>query len=162
MGKTTFSAVYNYTDTAVKDVESSVIDRFRITTLERGLPNTRWNFSVGHDAGPWSLTGRLHYFGGFWDSEDGRNANDVAPDQVAESWLYPSYSGKALLDLELGVPLGERVHLALGGENVLNTYPEVNQYGARTVGNQYGQFSPFGFNGAYYYVRLNYRWGGNF
>ncbi len=162
VGKTTFSAVYNYTDTAVKDVESSVIDTFRITTLERGLPNTRWNFSVGHDAGPWSLTGRLHYFGAFWDSEDGRNANDVAPSQVAESWLYPSYSGKALLDLELGIPLGERVHLALGGENVLNTYPEVNQYGARTVGNQYGQFSPFGFNGAYYYVRLNYRWGGDF
>ena len=161
-GKTTISAVYNYTDTAIKNVESSVIDRFRITTLERGLPNTRWNFSVGHDAGPWSLTGRLHYYGGFWDSEDGRNANDVAPDQVAESWLYPSYAGRALLDLELGIPLGERVKLALGGENVLNTYPEVNQYGAMTVGNQYGQFSPFGFNGAYYYVRLNYSWGGSF
>ena len=36
VGKTTISAVYNYTDTAVKDVESSVIDTFRITTLERG------------------------------------------------------------------------------------------------------------------------------
>ena len=162
VGKTSFSMVYNYTDTAIKDVESSVIDRFRITTLERGLPNTRWNFGVTHDAGKWMLTGRLHYYGAFWDSEDGRNANDVAPTQVAESWLYPSYSGKALLDLELGIPLGERVKLALGGENVLNTYPEVNQYGASTVGNQYGQFSPFGFNGAYYYVRLNFSWGGDF
>ena len=34
------------------------------------------------------------------------------------------------------------------------------RFGTDTVGNQYGQFSPFGFNGAYYYTRLNYRWGG--
>ncbi len=158
-GKTTFSGVYNYTDTAVKDVDSSVIDTFRITTLERGLPNTRWNFTVNHDGGRWNLMGRLNYFGAFWDSEDGRNANDVAPDVVTESWLYPSYAGKALLDLELGIPFGDNLKLSLGGENVLNTYPEVNQYGAQTVGNKYGQFSPFGFNGAYFYVRLNYSWG---
>ena len=158
-GKTTFSGVYNYTDTAVKDLDSSVIDTFRITTLERGLPNTRWNFTVNHDGGRWNLMGRLNYFGAFWDSEDGRNANDVASDVVTESWLYPSYAGKALLDLELGIPFGDNLKLSLGGENVLNTYPEVNQYGAQTVGNKYGQFSPFGFNGAYYYVRLNYSWG---
>ena len=159
VGETTFSGVYNYTDTTLKDIESSVIDTFRITTLERGLPNTRWNFTVNHDGGRWNLMGRLNYFGAFWDSEDGRNANDVAPKAVPESWLYPSYAGKALLDLELGIPFGDNLKLALGGENVLNTYPEVNRYGARTVGNKYGQFSPFGFGGAYYYVRLNYSWG---
>ena len=76
-GSTSFSAAYNYTDTAVKNVESSVINRFRITTLERGLPNTRWSFSVNHDARRWNLMGRLNYFGQFWDSEDGRNAADL-------------------------------------------------------------------------------------
>ena len=156
-GRTTFSAIYNYTDTEVKNVESSVIDQFRITTLERGLPNTRWSFNVHHDAGRWNLMGRLNYFGQFWDSEDGRNAADLGV--VSESWLYPSYSGKALLDVELGIPLGKNVALAIGGENLLNTYPDVNEFGIRTVGNYYGQFSPFGFNGTNIYVRLNYRWG---
>ena len=156
-GRTSFSAAYNYTDTAVKNVESSVIDRFRITTLERGLPNTRWNFTVNHDARRWNLMGRVNYFGQFWDSEDGRNAKDLGV--VSETWLYPSYGGKALLDVELGIPLGESVALAIGGENLLNTYPDVNEFGIRTVGNYYGQFSPFGFNGANIYVRLNYRWG---
>ena len=42
---------------------------------------------------------------------------------------------------------------------MLNTCPDVNQYGAAMVGNQYGQFFPFGFNGAYY-TRLNVGWGG--
>ena len=102
--------------------------------------------------------GRLNYFGAFWDSEDGRNAVGL-PGGPLQSWLYPAYSGKALLDLELGIPLSGGVNLALGAENVLNAYPEVNMFGAHTVGNQYGQFSPFGFNGAYYYVRINYGWG---
>ncbi len=156
-GRTTISAVYNYTDTEVKNVESSVIDAFRIQTLERGLPNTRWSFSVNHDARRWNLMGRLNYFGQFWDSEDGRNAADLGV--VSESVMYPSYSGKALLDVELGIPIGENVAVAVGGENVLNTYPDVNEYGAMTVGNYYGQFSPFGFNGSNFYVRLNYGWG---
>ena len=136
-----------------------MIDEFRINTLERGLPNTRWNVSTIHRADRWSLMGRLNYFGRFWDSEDGRNAVDVAGGP-AEPWLYPAYSGKALLDLELGIPFGDAVTLVVGGQNVLGTYPDVNRFGTDTVGNQYGQFSPFGFNGAYYYTRLNYRWGG--
>ena len=155
IGRTVFSAIFNYTDTEVKNLGSSVIDEFRINTLERGLPNTRWNFSINHRADRWSLMGRLNYFGAFWDSEDGRNASDL-PGGPAESWLYPTYSGKALLDLELGIPFGENVTLAIGAENLLNTYPDVNMFGANTVGNQYGQFSPFGFNGAYYYTRLSY------
>ena len=158
VGRTKFSAIFNYTDTAVKNVESSVIDEFRINTLERGLPNTRWNFSINHRSERWSLMGRLNYFGQFWDSEDGRNAAGVAGGP-AESWLYPTYSGKALLDLELGIPFGENTTLAVGAENLLNTYPDVNMFGANTVGNQYGQFSPFGFNGAYYYVRVGYSFG---
>ena len=154
LGRTTFSGVFNYTDTTLKNVESSVIDEFRINTLERGLPTTRWNFTVNHDADRWSLMGRVNYYGSYWDSEDGRNAKDEG--FATESWLYPAYGGKALLDLELSIPIGEHATLAFGGENVLNTYPEVNQFGANTVGNQYGQFSPFGFNGAYYYARVGY------
>ena len=98
--------------------------------------------------------GRVNYYGSYWDSEDGRNAKDEG--FVTESWLYPAYGGKALLDVELGIPLGEHVSLAIGAENLLNTHPDVNMYGANSVGNQYGQFSPFGFNGSSYYTRLSY------
>ena len=151
VGRTTFSGVFNYTDTAIKNVESDVIDEFRINTLERGLPKTRWNFTVNHDAGSWSLMGRLNYFGSFWDSEDAQNGLGKA-----NAPMFPNYGGKVLLDLELGVPLGEHVSLAVGAENLLNTYPDVNPFAASEVGNQYGQFSPFGFNGSFYYTRLSY------
>jgi len=72
-------------------------------------------------------------------------------------------------DLSGGVRIGtdrgydltsDAVTLAIGAENLLNTYPDVNERGMLIVGNQYGQFSPFGFNGAYYYTRVSYGWGG--
>ena len=63
-------------------------------------------------------------------------------------------------DVELGIPFGGGAELAIGAENLLNAYPDVNPFGPRTVGNAYGQFSPFGFNGAYYYTRISYGWGG--
>ena len=37
--------------------------------------------------------------------------------------------------------------------------PAENPYAALTVGNRYGQFSPFGFDGAYLYGKLRYPWG---
>ena len=157
LGRTTLSAVYNFTDTRLKDIENSVINRFRIQTLEEGLPRNRWNIAVTHDRAAWGLTARLNYYGAFWDSEDGRNAADAG--DVAFPWLYSAYSGKTLVDVELAVPIGDAARFATGVENLLNTYPDENPYAADNVGNMYGQFSPFGFNGAYYYSRLTYRWG---
>ena len=153
---TSLSAVFNYTDTEVRNIETSVIDAFRIATLERGLPRTRWSFNVHHDARRFSLMTRVNYFGQFWDSEDARNAT---PAFFAAAQSYPYYGGKALVDVELGIPLGQNVRVSVGGENILNTYPDVNEYAVHSVGNLYGQFSPFGFNGANYYVRLTYGWG---
>lgn len=56
------------------------------------------------------------------------------------------------------MPVADTVTFAVGAQNVLNTYPDVNPLAANT-GNSYGQFSPFGFNGANYYARLGYDWG---
>ena len=63
VGRTTVSAVFNYTDTTVKNIDSAAIDEFRINTLERGLPKIQWNVSLTHRADRWSLLGRLNYFG---------------------------------------------------------------------------------------------------
>ena len=157
VGNTTFNAIFNVTDTELRDLDTSVIDEFRVNTLERGLPNTRWSASATHRAERWTATGRVNYFGEYWDSEDGRNANDLG--EVAAPWLYPAYSGKALVDLEFGIPLPGGLTVAIGGENILNQLPDVNPYAAYTVGNEYGQFSPFGFNGSYFYGRMNWAWG---
>ena len=154
-GNTTFSLVFNHTKTKVTDFSPETVDDIRISELERSLPATRWNFSVNHRARWWGLLARLNYFGSYWDSEDAQNAS-------ATPLLYEPYSGKIPLDLELSFPFGDSGTLAVGGQNVLNTYPDENLFAAAGTGNLYGQFSPFGFNGAYYYVRLYYTFGATF
>ena len=37
--------------------------------------------------------------------------------------------------------------MSVGVENALSTFPAENPYAELTVGNRYGQFSPFGFDG---------------
>ena len=157
-GTTVFSAVFNYTTTKVTDFTSETIDADRISPLTRGLPQMRWNIAADHTAPRWSLLTRLNFYGNYWDREDARAwAGDTLGDADLSS-RYDEYSANGLLDLEVGVPIRDGFSIAVGGQNVLNTYPEINTLAASGTGNRYGQFSPFGFNGANYYVRLNYAW----
>jgi len=168
-GDTSFSLVFNYTSTEITDHNPDTVSPFRIATIERGIPEFRYNISMSHSAERWNLLARLNYFDGWWDSEDANNnicgqiwvTDDDCPSRAIAP-LYPDYSGEFLLDVELGIPLPNSTSIAIGVQNLLNTYPEENPGAAGSVGNRYGQFSPFGFNGAYYYVRFNYAWGQNF
>ena len=156
-GDTSFSLVFNYTKTEVTDHNPDTVGPFRIATIEKGLPEFRWNLAMNHGAERWNLMARLNYYDGWWDSEDAQNllGRNNAP-------MYSDYNGEFLLDVELGFPLPNNTSIAIGVQNLLNTYPEDNPGAADGVGNRYGQFSPFGFNGSYYYVRFNYAWGQNF
>ena len=154
---TSFSFIANHTDTQIVEFTTETIDIVRINTLERGLPETRWAISWSHIAGRWDALARVGYYGSYWDSEDAKVWGGTA-----RAPQFPDYSGKALLDLEFGVHLGEGVRIAVGGQNVLNTYPDPNPVAAAGIGNAYGQFNPFGFNGAYYYFRVGYTFGNIF
>ena len=155
-GRVTFSGVFNYTDTALTRFNEEHINADRIAALTLGLPKTRWNAGVTYSADQWSLMTRVHFYGKYWDREDARG--DLGEDL---SYQYPLYPGKPLVDLEAGFPFGDNgVTLSIGAQNVLNTYPAEHPGAFESNGNRYGQFGPFGFNGGYYYTRLNYGWGG--
>ena len=153
-GNDSFSFVYNFTDTMVTTPESGTIDARRIQAIQWGLPRNRWNLAYNRTSARVNFLARLSFYGSYWDDEDA--ANNLGS---ARAVTYPFYSGKPLLDLEVGFPVGQGVTLSAGGQNVLNQYPDENRGAADGVGNLYGQFSPFGFNGAYYYARVNYGWG---
>ena len=139
-GATTFTALFNRTNTKVVEFSPSVLDARRIRELEQALPRTRWNLSASHAPGSWHFMTRLNYYGGWYDSEDAR-----------------FYDGDATVDMEASYSVGESASVALGGQNVLNNFPETNPTAA-LVGNPYSQYTPYGFNGAFFYVRMNYQW----
>ena len=152
-GRTTFRGDYNFIETAVTRFSEEHFDEHRLASRRLGQPKTRWKALVSHVEDRWTLMARLNYYGSYWDREDARLAKGTAM-----SYLYPLYPGKPLLDLDVGFPFGD-VTLYVGAENVFNTYPDENPGAVDGVGNRYGQFGPFGFNGGYYSVRLSYQWG---
>ena len=157
-GRTTLSGVFNYTDTDVTDLQRGEhFDADRIvTSLTLGLPRTRWNIGVNQTEDHWTLMARLHYYGAYWDREDARHGAGQRP----MSYLYPAVlrANRSSI-VEVGFPL-QRCH-AVGRRPEHLQHLSGRESGRRFagVGNRYGQFGPFGFNGGYYYVRINYGWG---
>ena len=139
-GATVFTLLFNHTDTKVTKWSDAVIDARRIRELQEALPRTRWSLSASHAPEPWRFLARLNYYGGWYDSEDVR-----------------FYDGDPTVDLEAAYALSESTSFALGGQNVLNQFPDLNPT-AGLVGNPYSEYTPYGFNGAFFYVRMNYLW----
>ena len=70
------------------------------------------------------------------------------------------FGAKWLLDLAVSYRVNNW-NFSVGGDNITDVYPDKDVYDIRnpTGGSlQYSQFSPFGFNGAYYYGKVNYSW----
>ena len=141
VGSGRLSLAYNYTSSEVTDYNPDILDDLRLRELEENLPKQRGNLTLTQALTErWSGLGRASYFGEWYDSED---------DQV--------YSGKVLFDLETGISFGDDASsIAVGVQNILNTYPDEHEKAKERTGNRYSQFSPFGFGGAFWYVKYSY------
>ena len=148
-GDTILSFTMNFTDTSVTE-ETALLGPGDVRGLELGVPRIRWNAALNQQAGRVGLLGRLHYYGSWVDHFDARFVRG------ADAPLLP---GKFIVDLEAGIPLGRAARLAVGGQNVFDTFSDRLDLFATEFGLPYSQFTPWGLSGGYYYARINYRWG---
>ncbi len=139
-GDTTFDFLFNRTDTAVTKFNRSVLDAERIRQLQEAVPGTRWNFTMQRSFSRWRLLGRLSYYGDWYDSRD-----------------VQVYNGEYLFDLEVSRPLSESITFTIGVQNLFDNQPQENP-NAFATGNRYSAYTPFNYNGAFYYVQLSYNW----
>jgi iron complex outermembrane receptor protein len=136
---TDISLAFNNTTTTVASFNPVTIDDTRILQIEKGLPETRYNLQANHFWGDWRFLGRISYYDDWYDSEDGE-----------------FYSGKSILDLEAAYTWNDNTTIVVGMQNALDETPDENPGAASGVGNKYSQYSPFGFNGGFWYVRLTW------
>ena len=150
-GKTNLSSAWNWTTTKVTQHNAETLSDLRIRILQEGLPNLRGNIAVNHEfpAGTRALV-RGSYWGGYFDGET--PYYESSPSNTID------YPGRMLVDVEAAHTFMGSYTLTLGAQNVLNTTPAEYPGAADGVGNRYGQFTPFGFNGTYLYTRLSYSW----
>ena len=143
VGLGAMNIAYNYTGTKVTDHNPEILDDLRLRELEENLPKQRGNLTLTQTLTTrWDVLGRISYFGEWYDSED---------DQV--------YSGKVLFDAETSVSFDDyRSTIAIGGQNIFNTYPDEHKLARDRTGNKYSQFSPFGFGGAFWYAKYSFNY----
>ena len=148
-GNTSFSLLFNYNGTKVTDHNPETIDEDRLDQLEHSVPSWRGSLNVMHSLG--GVRGLLR--GTYYDSWV-----DVGGIVIGGIEDTP-FPGRFLVDLELATNIAENTELVIGANNLFDTYPATNTPDvAGGVGLLYPESSPFGFNGGYYYVRVNYRW----
>ena len=66
------------------------------------------------------------------------------------------FSAKWITDIDAAYELTQHLTVALGANNLFNVYPDKNGIQDWAGAYKYGQFSPFGFGGSYYYTRIAY------
>lgn len=80
------------------------------------------------------------------------------------------FDAKVVTDLDIGYQLTDSINLAVGANNLFGVRPTRQEAVAIQTGlgaayptqvdnpDNYGNFGPFGLNGAFYYARLTYQW----
>jgi iron complex outermembrane receptor protein len=139
-GDTDVHLLFNHTDTEVTDFNPATLAESRIQQLEEALPKTRAALAMTRSINNLRLLGRVSTYSGWYDFDDS----------------YSYGGGHVLVDLEASYTWKKRITLVAGGQNVFNHYPEENPGARAGVGNLYSQYTPFGFNGAFWYTRIKY------
>ncbi|HEY0803073.1 MAG TPA: TonB-dependent receptor, partial [Steroidobacteraceae bacterium] len=142
---------YNYNKTDVTEFNPKVISAARIIDIQHYAPNNRANFNASYGLGPIRAVLHENYYGTYRDEND-----------------YPGqlFSAKWTTDLELGYQVFKNLLAAVGGRNIFNAFPDKIANTAKspiypsTGGEADGEFyprtgGPFGFNGAFWYVRVS-------
>jgi iron complex outermembrane receptor protein len=162
-GDFNFTAAASHNETSIRRIRSTpqlsaltpaptLLPTYRVQSLINGQP--KWKANLTADwAYEWAgLTATTNYYGPLTQPFNG---NNVLGDY--------RLAGKALFDLEARADVGHGFQIAVGAQNLFDSYPTEPPYvlnGQNISTNGVGQFpeySPFGFDGRFIYGRLSYK-----
>lgn len=153
---------YNYNQNKVTRVygNPSVLDQLGVNLqrigrrdikglLANSTPRSKLVLNGSYNVGNWAFNARVTRYGQFTSFS-------------STSYIYDQIYGAAwITDLSASYHLGGWTFTA-GADNAMNHYPDgvnkINNYGSNKGTMPYSLFSPYGFNGGYYYTRIAYRW----
>ena len=142
-GVTQWNLAYNHTDTKVTKRDPGLLGDSRVRLIEDGVPDTRWNLTAHHLLDKWRFLVRVNYYGEYYDNEAGAE-----------------FDSAFVVDIEGGYSFSDNIDLTIGGRNINDKQGcKTDSCGglpASVLGLPYSQFTPFGFNGTFYYGKLTY------
>ena len=143
------SLAYNYTGTEVTKHNPDILNEVRINLIQEGIPRHRGNVTltqaIGNSLG---VLGRVNYYGPWYENAVGAQ----------------TYDGAFLVDLEVSYAVVENLGITIGVKNVLNVEPDkvtssdpdIENFTGAIVGRPFGEYSPYGFGGAFWYTKIGY------
>ena len=141
-GDTDFTVSASIINTEVAGFDAGTLDQRRVFNIENMLPQERLVLTANHFLGNnWRFTGRINYWGA-WEVQD---SGVPSPDD---------YGSEVLVDLEANYRMDSGLSLLIGASNIFDAVPDEHPRGASDTGQRYHEHSPFGFNGAYWYLRV--------
>ncbi|KZC17689.1 hypothetical protein RHOFW510R12_18635 [Rhodanobacter sp. FW510-R12] len=121
--------------------------------LANSSPRSKLILGEQYDIGNWGFVGTLTRYGSYTSY-----VSSLASYNPAKGIVDQTFSPKWILDLA-GNYRWQGWTFTLGADNVLNTHPDKNIANNNNHGTlPYSTFSPFGYNGAYVYGKVAYRW----
>jgi iron complex outermembrane receptor protein len=139
---------YNRNKQDVVKVKPDTLNNDFVYDLEHQVPKSRSVLSFDYGLHRFDAIARINRYGG-WSTTVGLFGSNNPPDDVDH------YSGKTLLDLEARFKFNDTFSVAVGGNNVFDTYPGKERNATlQFLGVKYALTSPFGFNGAFWYARV--------
>jgi iron complex outermembrane receptor protein len=159
-GNTDLSLAWNQTNTEV--VSEEIPSRgFRLDLENR--PQNRGIFTVTHLWNNWRFLLRASYYDE-WADARAQTLPETAPLVCGDQSVSPTFpvsedacfGSSWVLDAEVAYTWQDRYTLVVGADNVLDEYPEQdpNILSPFTNGRRYPAGSPIGYNGGFWYVRL--------
>ncbi|MDE0481217.1 MAG: TonB-dependent receptor [Candidatus Poribacteria bacterium] len=149
IAKGAVSLAYNYTTTEVTKRNADILDDTRVRLLEEGLPKHRGNVTLTQNiVGNLGVLGRVNYYGPWYEYAVGAQI----------------YDDVFLVDLEINYPFAENLGITVGVNNVFNVEPNnvtwsdpnIENFTGSIVGRPFGEYSPYGFGGAFWYTKIGY------
>ncbi|KAF1686008.1 TonB-dependent receptor [Pseudoxanthomonas broegbernensis] len=154
------TASYSYNDTEITraadspavfadlGITTSLIGRDELGRIEESFPKDKGILGAAWTSDRWTLGVNATRYGDFTV----RNAAGTARDQrYGEQWV---------VDVSASFRPSAAWTVTLGADNVTDSYPDrqVNELNSTYGVFPYSNYSPAGFNGAYVYGRIAYRW----
>jgi len=171
----------NVPSTLVADegLRNTFFDRQQRGRLESAQPNSKIVLSGGYTIGKFGLQLRTVRFGEvrFYDARLNPAPTAANPNPFLFSSIDQTFSAKWVTDATVNFQLLKQLGVAVGANNIFNVYPDQYRVNARNNPTNFSTdpttsyvsnldntnrgrtlYNPnqFGFNGAFYFVRLNY------
>jgi iron complex outermembrane receptor protein len=139
--QTTIADVYPLASILGKQTATAVLNDTTQSFIETAQPADGYKVWTQYEAGAWRGTFNLNRIGSYHYYNGSR------------------FGTKLTTDVDVARQLSKTVEIAVGGNNVFNVLPDKfpNSNNLFVSGNgiiQYPPISPFGYNGAFFYVRL--------